>query len=297
MVEREHRELLDLVPAIDRRIGVDRRDRSKHGARQAARRSRDAARAARADYDVAIDLQGLLKSAMLARSVRARARVVGFLALAPRAARAAVLHGGYDPGRGGCDPRETRHVVDMNLGLLSVARVGGRRRSFRSSTVDSASRGECASATGGRYALLNPGAAWPNKHWPPERFGAVAAVAARAARPARRWCCGGRASEAIAHDVVAKPRRRRDAVAADDHHRSRRARARRGADGFRRHRPAAHRRRGRYADRRLYGPTRPERNGPWSPHDVTVSRDAICAVPISGGAGRPSACSTSRSPR
>jgi ADP-heptose:LPS heptosyltransferase len=26
----------------------------------------------------------------------------------------------------------------------------------------------------------------------------------------------------------------------------------------------------------LYGPTRPSRNGPWSPDDVTVSRAAIC---------------------
>ena len=26
----------------------------------------------------------------------------------------------------------------------------------------------------------------------------------------------------------------------------------------------------------IYGPTRPSRNGPWSPRDVTVSRDAVC---------------------
>ena len=26
----------------------------------------------------------------------------------------------------------------------------------------------------------------------------------------------------------------------------------------------------------LYGPTRPSRNGPWSPVDITVSRDDIC---------------------
>jgi heptosyltransferase I len=26
----------------------------------------------------------------------------------------------------------------------------------------------------------------------------------------------------------------------------------------------------------IYGPTRPSRNGPWSPEDVTVSRDAVC---------------------
>jgi ADP-heptose:LPS heptosyltransferase len=26
----------------------------------------------------------------------------------------------------------------------------------------------------------------------------------------------------------------------------------------------------------ISGPTRPSRNGPWSPDDVTVSRDAVC---------------------
>jgi ADP-heptose:LPS heptosyltransferase len=26
----------------------------------------------------------------------------------------------------------------------------------------------------------------------------------------------------------------------------------------------------------IYGPTRPSRNGPWSPDDVTVSRHAVC---------------------
>ena len=26
----------------------------------------------------------------------------------------------------------------------------------------------------------------------------------------------------------------------------------------------------------IYGPTRPERNGPWLPEDVTVSRASIC---------------------
>jgi lipopolysaccharide heptosyltransferase I len=26
----------------------------------------------------------------------------------------------------------------------------------------------------------------------------------------------------------------------------------------------------------LFGPTRPERNGPLSPHDISISRDAVC---------------------
>ena len=27
----------------------------------------------------------------------------------------------------------------------------------------------------------------------------------------------------------------------------------------------------------IFGPTRPSRNGPWAPRDVTVSRDSVCA--------------------
>ena len=26
----------------------------------------------------------------------------------------------------------------------------------------------------------------------------------------------------------------------------------------------------------IYGPTRPSRNGPWSPSDIVVSRDGVC---------------------
>ena len=47
----------------------------------------------------------------------------------------------------------------------------------------------------------------------------------------------------------------------------------------------------------IYGPTRPARNGPWSPDDVTVSRDARLPVsspaPLQAASG--CACSTSRS--
>ena len=35
-------------------------------------------------------------------------------------------------------------------------------------SADAASRGP------GRFALINPGAAWPNKRWPADRFGALA---------------------------------------------------------------------------------------------------------------------------
>ena len=73
LVSSRHREILDLVPVIDRRLVVN--DRTGAGAGMpliaAIRELR------RTHYDVTIDLQGLIKSALAARASGA-SRVVGF---------------------------------------------------------------------------------------------------------------------------------------------------------------------------------------------------------------------------
>src|SRR5437773_2114 len=73
LVSTKHREILDLVPVIDRRLAID--DRAGAGA--VTRMLAGIREVRRARYDVALDLQGLLKSAVLARSAGAR-RVIGF---------------------------------------------------------------------------------------------------------------------------------------------------------------------------------------------------------------------------
>ena len=110
LVSAKHREILDLVPVIDRRLVINDRATSLVGAIRELRNAR---------YDVAVDLQGLLKSALLARASGA-ARVVGFAARYLREPLARPFYtDAFDPGRGGIyDPRETRHVVQINLGLL-----------------------------------------------------------------------------------------------------------------------------------------------------------------------------------
>src|SRR5439155_12062275 len=60
--------LLDMVPVIDNRIGVDTRQVGIVGT---------VGRLRRAAYEVVLDLQGLLKSAVLARAVGA-SRTIGF---------------------------------------------------------------------------------------------------------------------------------------------------------------------------------------------------------------------------
>src|SRR5580704_12660696 len=66
LVGAKHREILDLVPVIDRRLVIN----DFVGSVRDLRRAR---------YDVAIDLQGLIKSAILAHGSGAP-RVVGFSA-------------------------------------------------------------------------------------------------------------------------------------------------------------------------------------------------------------------------
>src|SRR5262249_54909576 len=129
LVSGKYREMLDLVPIIDRRLVIDGDGGSLLGAIRELRRSR---------YCVAIDLQGLLKSAVLARTAGA-GRVIGFASsyLRERLARPFYTDA-YDPGCGGIyDPRETRHVVQINLGLLQPLGVAGGVPEFPIETVAS----------------------------------------------------------------------------------------------------------------------------------------------------------------
>src|SRR5438128_10654451 len=157
LVSAKHREILDLVPAIDRRLVInDRNDASGGSSLLAAIRELRAAR-----YDVAIDLQGLIKSAVLARSSGAP-RVVGFSTRYARERLARLFYtDACDPGRGGLyDPRETRHVVEINLGLLEVLGITVAKPEFPIEEIDSEVACRVRQQTGGPYALLNPGAAW-----------------------------------------------------------------------------------------------------------------------------------------
>jgi heptosyltransferase-1 len=72
LVSAKHREILDLVPAIDRRLVIN--DRGAGGGAGVLATIRELRRGR---YDVALDLQGLVKSAIFARGSGA-ARVIGF---------------------------------------------------------------------------------------------------------------------------------------------------------------------------------------------------------------------------
>lgn len=275
LVSAKHREILDLVPVIDRRLVINDRGDEGAGASggtgiwEAIRELR------RSQYDVALDLQGLLKSAFFARSSGA-ARVIGFSSRYVRERWARPFYTEvHDPGGGGLYHPDETHVVLTNLGLLEPLGIRVATPEFPIEQVASDAAVDTVGRTKGRYALLNPGAAWPTKRWPPSRLGAVA-VALRDRHALTSVVLWGPAEEALAREVVSasagaamlSPRTSvADLVAL-----ARGASLFISGDTGPAHIAAAL----GTPIVGIYGPTRPSRNGPWAPDDVTVSRDAVC---------------------
>jgi len=277
LVSAKHRELLDLVPVIDRRLVINDRPAGGSSHRGGGGSLWQAVvELRRARYDAAIDLQGLVKSALLARASGA-GRIVGFAPSYLRERLARVFYTEvYDPGCNGLyDPRETRHVVDINLGLLGVFGIGAGPAEFPIEHVDSAAARDMSQRAGGRYALLNPGAAWPNKRWPPPRLGAIAS-GLRERHGLLSVVLWGPGEESLAREVVAasagsavlSPRTSiADVIAL-----VRGAAVMLSGDTGPTHIAAAV----GTPLVGLYGPTRAQRNGPWAPGDITISRESIC---------------------
>jgi heptosyltransferase I len=125
-----------------------------------------------ARYDVAVDLQGAIRSAVLARLSRAR---VVYGAAEPREAPASLWYSRNVVARG-------RHVVEQNLSV--AARLDESVRGIpvpdisgdfpRDQQAEVRMKRRIAEYGLGEFAILNPGAGWGAKRWPAERFGEVA---------------------------------------------------------------------------------------------------------------------------
>jgi lipopolysaccharide heptosyltransferase I len=211
-------------------------------------------------YDAAIDLQGLIKSAVLARIAGAR-RTIGFTSAHLREPLAGIFYTErHDPG-------DVVHVIDKGLAVMRTLGVEDKTVRF---PLDVSPR-----ATRDPYVLINPGAAWPNKRWPPDRFGALAA-AIRERHGLRSLVLWGPGEETAAVAVVASSRgaaERAPATSITDILAVAKGASLMvsgdtgplhiaGAVGT----PIV----------ALFGPTRAERNGPWSPADITISRFDRC---------------------
>jgi heptosyltransferase-1 len=119
-------------------------------------------------YDVAVDLQGAIRSAVLARWSGAR---VVYGAAEPREAPASLWYTRPVVGRG-------VHVIEQTLSVASAV-VGHRLHTPRVKfprDVEAEQRIARRLAEGGigEFAILNPGAGWGAKRWPAERYGQVA---------------------------------------------------------------------------------------------------------------------------
>ena len=125
------------------------------------------------------------------------------------------------------------------------------------------------------FALLNPGAAWPNKRWPPARFGALAA-ALRARTGLPSLVLWGPHEKPLAEAVVAASEGAAALTPAthivDIFGVAKAARIVVSGDTGPLHiacavgTPAV----------ALFGPTFAERNGPWDAADIVVSRTGTC---------------------
>jgi len=124
-------------------------------------------------YDVALDLQGLTKSGLVAWLSRAPLRV-GFAGAESRELNRLFLN------RRRAAPASTHHVVDRNLSLFEALglEVPSRARfvlpSWRDTEV--AVLGFLAenNLAEGAFAVVNPGTTWATKLWPAARFAEVA---------------------------------------------------------------------------------------------------------------------------
>jgi heptosyltransferase I len=176
VVERRNSEILRDNPLLDRLIEVDTKAlRRGLMSGETLRAPRQQLRLLRASaFDLALDLQGLLKSSLAARLSRAQ-RVYGFARDALREPASRFLVHETVPIPLGL------HVIRKNLelvrGALGIA-VPDEPDDFefpialnREHEIEA---DEAARGTEGRFAILNPAGGWPTKLWSADKFGALA---------------------------------------------------------------------------------------------------------------------------
>jgi lipopolysaccharide heptosyltransferase I len=175
VVERREAAVLRGNPALSEIVPIDtrgwRRVRSVLAIAEAAGAVVALARHLRSErFDVAIDLQGLVKSGVVTAATRAPLRI-GFAAAYCRESTSTLF-----TNKRVAPPPSARHVVDQYLSLLEPLGVCARAAEF-SLPTDAAAEAridEFLASTGlkpqDRLVVLNPGAGRPDKRWPVARF-------------------------------------------------------------------------------------------------------------------------------
>jgi heptosyltransferase I len=217
-------------------------------------------------YDAVIDLQGAMRSAVLARLSGAR---VVYGAAEPRESPASLWYSRKIVARG-------RHVVEQNISLVQnvighycnePSRLTASVQLPQDFEADACISKQLAEKGIRQFAILNPGAGWGAKRWPTERYGEVArALSEIGIAPLVNYGPGEDdlfESVSAASGGTAKPAQNpiTELIAL-----MRRARLFIGGDTGPLHLAAAL----RIPVVAIFGPTDPARNGPYGTHSIVL---------------------------
>lgn len=232
--------------------------------------------------DLAIDFQGLIKSGVIAFASRAPRRV-GLQTSDLRETASKVFLTEQTA------TAEIKHVIDKNLALARAAVSAYVTRPTNDdgmsndayefpiavSPDDERHVKEVIESQEGPFAIINPGGGWPTKLWPSEHYGKLVDWLWDESA-LRSIVTYGPGEESLANKVASNARSRAARVVPSTLKQfvvlARSAALFVGGDTGPLHLAAA----SGTPIVGLYGPTSPERNGPFDPRDVTVGRELWC---------------------
>jgi heptosyltransferase I len=285
VVERRAGEILKGSPAIDELIEIDTREWRKNVMSKATledirsklehvRTGTSNNGAGASPVDVAIDFQGLIKSGVVTLAAGA-VRRIGFETreLREKASRFFLNEQ--------VETAQVKHVIEKNLALASSIINNEELLKARYdfpiyvSPEDEEYADRVIARVGSPFAIINPGGGWPTKLWPVERYGEVADWLSNN-RAINSIITYGPGEEAMAEAVRASSRSTAAHPTASTLKQfvalARRARLFVGGDTGPLHLCAA----SGTPIVGLYGPTSPERNGPFDSKDISIGRDLWC---------------------
>ena len=285
VVERRASAILKDSPVIDRLIEIDTRawrrqmldGRTVLDARarlEDIRQAREPGNGSK--IEVAIDLQGLIKSGLVARASGASRRI-GFdsAGLREKASRIFLTEE--------VDTSHLDHVIEKNLALaraaLGMNDVAGDSTPYEFPLAlgpeDELFAESEAGARENRFAILNPGGGWTTKLWPAERYGQLADLLLEQ-HGLPSIVTYGPGEEALADQVAASSRAKAARPLASTLKQfvalARRASLFVGGDTGPLHLAAA----SATPIVGIYGPTSAERNGPFDKRDIAVGLNLWC---------------------
>lgn len=270
VAERSAAAILRDSPVIDRLIEIDTRSWRRSLLRRETQRAlRSRLSSLRSEpVDVAIDFQGLIKSAFVAFASGAPRRI-GFETAALRESASRVFLTEQVP----VDDRG--HVIEKNIALVRAFGIdAGGDYEFPIAVTESAIQAIAARVPSEGYVILNPGGGWPTKLWPAKSYGRLADTV-RSKYGLSSLITFGPGEESLAEEVAASSESGsaipfrcslEEFVAL-----ARGARVFVGGDTGPLHLAAA----AGTPIVGLYGPTSPLRNGPFDPRDRTIGRNDI----------------------